>query len=256
LGGKVYEALSQDNGYRRTGSFASGIRRVLSHPSIARIAVVWPHSPLIAMPDTQQTENNEWQKIWDARIAGLKPILGRPTDTVLHAVIPFQLGGSADVLPFPDYMPGITYVTAEMTGEDVGQRPTTLGNFELMICTRQELRKAGDLISKLARYTCDAELEAGETMDLGTFFDDSTIRALLLTHPREQSVHFEFLGQRYGLLLCIGITVEELAFAQANGSDSLLTLLKQHGVFPYTTPDRPSVPLPRGGSFLGRGFGR
>lgn len=208
------------------------------------------------MPDDPQIQNDEWQKIWDSRIAALTPILGKPADTVLHAVIPFHLGGAADVLPFPDFTPGITYVTAEMTGDDVGQRPTSLGNYELMICAKQELQKAGDLISNLARYTCEAELEPGETMDLGTFFGDTTICALLFTHPREQAVPFEFLGQRYGLLLCIGITAEELAFKQAHGSESLLALLREHGVFPYTTPDRTSVPLPRGGSFLGRLFER
>jgi hypothetical protein len=208
------------------------------------------------MADDTQTQNDEWQRIWDARIAALTPILGKPKDTVLHAVIPFQLGGSADVLPFPDFTPGVSYVTAEMTGEDVGQLPTALGNYELMICARQELQKAGDLISNLARYTCEAELEPGETMDLATFFGDSTIRALLFTHPREEPVHFEFLGQRYGLLLCIGITSDELSFKQAHGSESLLALLRQHCVFPYTTPDRPSVPLPRGGASFGKSFGR
>jgi hypothetical protein len=208
------------------------------------------------MPDDTQAQKDEWQKIWDARIAALTPILGKPADTVLHAVIPFQLGGAADVLPFPDFTPGITYVTAEMTGEDVGQRPSSLGNYELMICARRELPKAAGLISNLARYTCEAELEPGETMDIKTFFRDTTIRALLFTQPREHRVHFEFLGQRYGLLLCIGITSEELAFKQARGSETLLALLRQHGVFPYTTPDRPSVPMPRGGSFLGKLFGR
>jgi hypothetical protein len=203
------------------------------------------------MPDHPEIQNDEWQKIWDARIAALRPILGKPADTVLHAVIPFQLGGSADVLPFPDFAAGITYVTAEMTGENAGQRPTTLGNYELMICARHELQKAADLISGLARYTCEAELEPGETMDVGTFFQDSTIRALLFTHPREHPERFEFLGQRYGLLLCVGITAEELAFKRKHGSESLLAMLKQQGVFPYTTPDRPSVPLPDGGSLLG-----
>jgi len=201
------------------------------------------------MPDKPDTRNDEWQKIWEARISALTPILGRPADTVLHAVIPFQLGGFADVLAFPDFTPGITYVTAEMTGKDVGQRPTTLGNYELMICARQDLQRGRNLISRLARYTCDAELERGETMDVGTFFGDSTIRALLFTDPREQPVHFEFLGGRYGLLLCLGITEEELVFNQAHGPASLLALLRQHGVFPYTMPGRPSVPLPRGGSF-------
>ena len=197
------------------------------------------------MAEDSQTQDDSWQKVWDARVAALTPILGETTDMVFHAATPFELGGFADVLPFPNFTPGITYVTAEMTGEDMGQLPTTLGNYELMICARQDLPKAADAISRLARYSCEAELEPGETMDLGVFFGDSAIRALLFTHPSEQPTYFEFLGQRYGLLLCVGITAEELAFKHANGAESLLTLLRQHKVFPYTIPDRPSVPLPR-----------
>ena len=93
-------------------------------------------------------------------------------------------------------------------------------------------------------------------MDMGTFFGESNICALIFDDPGDQPVYFEFLGQRYGLLLCMGITTEELAFKKANGSDKLITLLKKHGVFPYTIPDRPSVPILGGGSFLRRLFRR
>ena len=211
------------------------------------------------MPTPEKTPNDEWTKVWNARMTALTSILGKPADTVFHATIPFQFrdaGGSADVVPFPSYTAGATYVTAELTGEDVGHRPSNFGHYELMICTRQELPKAADFISRLACYTCDAELEAGQTMDIGEFFGDATLRAMLFAHPGKQPVHFEFLGQRYCLLLCIGITADELAFARTRSTEELLALLKQHGVFPYTTPDRPSVPLPRGGSRLGRMFGR
>lgn len=211
------------------------------------------------MPTPEESHDDEWTKVWDARMAALTPILGEPADTVFHATIPFQFrdaGGSADVVPFPSYTPGATYVTAELTGEDVGQLPSSLGHYELMICTRQALPRAADFISRLACYTCDAELEAGQTMDIEEFFEDSTLRAMLFTHPSEHPVHFEFLGQRYSLLLCVGITAEELTFARSRNDKELLALLKQHGVFPYTTPDRSSVPLPRGGSLLGRMFGQ
>jgi hypothetical protein len=191
----------------------------------------------------QQTENDDWKKIWEGRIGGLTRVFGKPAETVFHASVPFHLGGFADVVPFPDYVPGITYVTANLTGQEVGQRPSSLGNYELMVCVREDLPKAADLVSKLSRYTCDAELEAGQTMDLGTYFGDSTIRALLFAYPGEKQIHFEFLGERYGLLLCVGITGEELAFGRSEGSEKLLVLLKQHSVFPYTMPDRPSVPL-------------
>jgi hypothetical protein len=151
------------------------------------------------------------------------------------------LGGFADVLPFPDYVPGMTYVTADLTGEDVGQLPTSLGNYELMVCVREESPRAADLISRLARYTCEAELESGESMDLKDFFGGSVIEGLLFTHPGEQPVEFEFLGQRYGLLLCIGITGVELAFKHVHGAEQLLALLRERGVFPYTVLQRDSV---------------
>ncbi|MBI3878653.1 MAG: suppressor of fused domain protein [Verrucomicrobia bacterium] len=135
----------------------------------------------------------------------------------------------------------MTYVTADLTGEDVGQLPSSLGNYELMVCVREELSRAADMISRLARYTCEAELEAGATMDLPDFFSGSIIKALVFAHPSDQPVQFEFLGQRYGLLLCIGITAEELAFGRSSGSDALLALLRQRDVFPYTVLQRESV---------------
>ncbi|HTV49119.1 MAG TPA: suppressor of fused domain protein [Phycisphaerae bacterium] len=197
------------------------------------------------MPDQPNKKSSDWDRIWNARIAALTPILCKPSNMVYHAPIPFYLGGFADVLPFPDFVPGVTYVTAEMTGEEMGQRPNSLGQYELMICARQELPKAADLISRLTRYTCDAVLEAHQTMDLGTFLGDSTIRALVFAYPRDEPVYFEFFDQHYGLLLCLGITAEELAFGRAHGNKNLLALLKEHGVFPYTIPDRPSIPLPQ-----------
>jgi hypothetical protein len=52
-----------------------------------------------------------------------------------------------------------------------------------MICTRQASARAADFISRLACYTCEAELEAGQTMDIEEFFEDSTLRAMLFTNP-------------------------------------------------------------------------
>jgi len=181
------------------------------------------------------------RRVWEARIAALTPILGRCADRVYHAVVPFYLGGSADVLSFPDYTAGATFVTAEMTGADSGQLSSSLGNYELMICAREELSEAADLISQLARYTCEAVLEAGETMDIGTYFGDSSLRALLFAHLSDQPVQFDFLGTRYGLLLCVGITAQELALKQSSGSLALLDLLRTQGVFPHTVPGRASV---------------
>lgn len=159
---------------------------------------------------------------------------------------PFQFrehGGTADVVPFPHHLQGSTYVTSELTGEDKGQLPNSHGNYELMICTRQELHTAADLIARLACYTCDAVLEPGQTMDIGEFFGDATLRALVFASPFDPPARFSVRGQDCSLLLCVGITTDELAFARAHGSEPLLARLRRHGVFPYSVPDRPSVPL-------------
>lgn len=209
------------------------------------------------MPGLDEPQNAEWPEVWDARIAALTPILGQPANTVYHATIPFQFrdaGGSADVVPFPNYIPGATYVTAELTGTDSGQLPNSLGRYELMICSKEESPTAADFVSRLACYTCEAELEAAQTMDIGEFFGDSTLRAVVFAHPTDQPSHFEFLGERHTLLLCVGITSDELDFARSRNTDELLDLLKKHGVFPYTVPGRQSIPLPRRG--LGRFFKR
>ena len=197
--------------------------------------------------------------MWDAREAALKPILGEPGDSVFHSTIPFEFrgaGGSADVVSFPNYVAGATYVTAELTGLDAGQLKSSLGNYELMICARSELEEAASFIARLACYTCDAVLEPGQTMDIGDFFGDRSLRAMLFTHPSEGPTHFEFLGHRYSLLLCVGITPQELEFAHSHGSEELLRLLKSHGVFPYTVPGRASVTSSGKRSVLSRVFGR
>jgi hypothetical protein len=80
-------------------------------------------------------------------------------------------------------------------------------------------------------------------MDIGTSLSDSTLRAFVFANPTGVPTYFEFFGAKYGLLLCVGITADELRYARSEGSDLLLRKLKESGVFPYTIPDRASVPL-------------
>lgn len=99
-----------------------------------------------------------WAAVWDARQCALSAILGPTTGRVLHAVIPLELGGSADVLEFPQHLPGATFVTADLTGPSSEQLESSLGQYELMICTRTHEGWAPNLISRLAKYTLDAVL--------------------------------------------------------------------------------------------------
>jgi hypothetical protein len=151
--------------------------------------------------------------------------------------VPLYLGGDADVLTFRHFVPGFTYVTSGLTGvDDIPQRRSRFGNYELMICTRDDAPWAAGIISSLARYTLDARLEDGETMDY-PMFPSKRLSALLFAQPPGMGL-FSFGGSDYHCLLCIGITAKELRRCHDQGSAPVIATLKQVGVFPFTSLDR------------------
>lgn len=180
---------------------------------------------------------NDWERLWDARLAALEAVLGPSTGGALHASIPFNLDGAADVVEFLEHVDGVVYVTADLIGDD-RSKPNDLGQYELMICLRDEADWAPQLISNLAKYTIDAVLQPGETMDIAPALPQPTnLSSFLFGSYATISVQ----GKPASILLCVGITGEELQYLQANGYDALLQRLKDAGVFPFTDLSRRSV---------------
>src|SRR5262249_40631048 len=144
--------------------------------------------------------------------------------------VPIYLGGGADVLIFKSHIDGIVYVTAGLIG-DGGQQQTEIGEYELMMCARDETDWMPPLLSRLAPYTFEAALNPGDTLDIAPALPaGSTIAALLCTAYRQ----FKVGDIAAGVLLCIGITAKELEFCRTNGHSEVLARLKANGVYPYT----------------------
>lgn len=195
------------------------------------------------LPDTETrinsmaNEKDDWEVLWHARKEALEQVLGPTDGSVYHAAYPFYLGGEADVLVFKDHVRGLAYVTASLIGDD-SALPNERGEYELMICLRREADWAPNLVSRLAMYTRDAILESGDTMDIASALPQPTqLTAFLYVHYSSISV----AGSNAGILLCIGITADELAHAKQHGSDALVKILKTAGVFPFTELSRASV---------------
>jgi len=191
------------------------------------------------MSDVQA--HDDWEQWWEARTAALERILGPSDDLVGHAVIPFHLGveagGAADVLYFRRHVPGVATVTAELIGND-DQVANNQGSYELMICERDDSGWGAAFISRLSYYTLQARLNPGETMDIGPALPKASNLAaiLLLDYAR-----FTVRGRRAGLLLCLGITADELAACRQGRKAEVESALRSAGVFPYTDHDRESV---------------
>jgi Suppressor of fused protein (SUFU) len=186
-------------------------------------------------------DSDDWEAWWDARTTAMERVLGQRDGMVGHATVPLDFGtdleGAADVVYFRHHLPGVVAVTSELIGRD-DQAPNGLGNYELMICARDEVGWGASIISKLAHYTLGASLNSGETMDIGSATPaGSTITAVLfLDYAR-----FDVLGRQCGLLLCLGITADELDACRAGRTSEVQAALKAKGVYPYTSLFRPST---------------
>ncbi len=194
---------------------------------------------------TDAIEDDEWTRLWEAREAALAHLLGPTTERVFHSLVPLALGGGADVLEFLHFVRGSTYVTAELTGSPE-QPESSLGQYELMICTREPADWAPNLLSRLAPYTFEAVIDPFETMDIGPALPaGSNIAAFLFAEPPVSENAFALAGRHCGLLLCIGITSDELSLCHQGEGSSVLEALTAAGVFPFTDLTRKSVLNPR-----------
>jgi Suppressor of fused protein (SUFU) len=190
-----------------------------------------------AEPMNADTSDDNWQKTWDARLAVLEAELGKSDDKIATSLVPIYLGGGADVLTFKNHVDGVAYVTAGLIGGG-SQQQSELGEYELLMCFREESEWAPSLLSRLAPYTFETALKPGETMDIAPAMPkDSTIAALLFVAYRQFIVN----ETKARVLLCIGITESELAECQTNGPNAVLARLKDSGVFPFTDMRRRSV---------------
>lgn len=186
-------------------------------------------------------EDNEWTLWWDARVAAMESILGKSADTLGHGVIPFsfgaEMGGTADIIYFRNHLDGVVAATSELIGCDE-QLPNDQGNYELMICSRNDDTWGPNIICQLAHYTLECALNPGETMDIGPATPaGSTIAAFLFCDYGRLNVR----DRPSGLLLCLGITADELSECRSGNRTQVEAALKSNGVYPFTDLFRKSV---------------
>lgn len=181
--------------------------------------------------------DDDWEEIDNARSIALSMTLGEIDSSVFHSPIPFSLGGNADVRAFYKHIPGVVYVTTELTGKP----DACYADYELMICHRNPIDWGPNIISRLAPYTQTAYIGSGETMDIGPSCPEgSTIAAFLF----DTYDTFTLFDHPFELRLCIGITQAELDFKFKTDGPTLTELLKRNSIYPFTDLYRDSIPLP------------
>ena len=200
-----------------------------------------------ARPTFSDEEN---QRDYDLKKQGLEKVLGKMDDMVLHAIIPYEIGGPLDIYTFSKHLAGTGFVSMELLSPaDSGPKANRDGTYELIMFTR--LKDGGENTedspySKIAlrcrsimtsggRYSTMAVLNSGDTSEVPISEDE--FACIILDKYTTFSV-----GERtHHLLLIMEVFRNEMEYARKEGTEKLLLQLKEQNYYPFSDLDRKSV---------------
>jgi hypothetical protein len=197
----------------------------------------------------------ELQEWYDRKAAMMEEMLGKEHDMVMHALIPYYLGGGLDLYYYPNGVPGTAIATKELSelpGE--GSSNQVFQCYELVMFTKQslDLNLAKDeatpfgrahmiinaILNCVARFSAEATLNPNETCEFPAEMPQVGGRCLIFDGYPSYS---EDEPAEFGLLAVIEIFRSEMDFARENGGANLIERLKAKGHYPYSDLDRKPV---------------
>lgn len=185
----------------------------------------------------------------------MERFLGKEHDMVMHAIIPYAVGGTLDLYYFPNGIPGTAVATKELSElPEQGSSNKIFKSYEMVMFTRQTLNldqardretdfgKAHSNINRIlnfmARYSAEASLNPGETCEFPEDFEHVGGKCLLFDG---YGPHTDDVAKKFGLLIVIEVFRSEMEFARENSGAALLAKLKESGHHPYSDLDRQPV---------------
>ncbi|MHC4520877.1 MAG: suppressor of fused domain protein [Planctomycetota bacterium] len=209
--------------------------------------------------ETARFSEEEWERHYDVKEAGLERLLGPMHGQVGHAIIPFGVdGGAVDMYYFPNGIDGTSFATMELIQPDgTGPKPNRVGTYELVTFTKRKMPVSGSeagaehpfsmieqrmqhLMTGIGLYSYQAVLNPGDTCEVPLYEDEPNL-CLIFDEYRKDGLGLEIDGRRHCLLLCIEVFRSEMEHARREGSSVVLRKLTEAGHYPYSDLDRQPV---------------
>jgi hypothetical protein len=204
------------------------------------------------MADADEEAGQRW---YDRKSALMEEMLGKEHDMVMHAIIPYAVGGGLDLYYYPNGVSGTAIATKELSelpGE--GSSNNMFQCYELVMFTKHQLDldAAKDeetafgrahsvinaVLNQIAPYSAQATLNPNETCEFPADMPHVGGRCLIFdgypSYPDDEPAEF-------GLLAVIEVFRSEMNYARKNGGAKLLNRLKAKGHYPYSDMDREPV---------------
>jgi hypothetical protein len=193
---------------------------------------------------------------WYERKSRLMEIsLGKEHDMVMHAMIPYSIGGGLDLYYYPNGVPGTAIATKELSeAPNEGSSNRVYRSYELVMFTKHplDLDAAKDettdfgrahmnintILNYIAPYSAQATLNPNETCEFPGDMPRVGGKCLIFDGYASQS---DDVAEDFGLLAVIEVFRSEMDYARENGGAALIELLKSEGHYPYSDLDREPV---------------
>ena len=212
------------------------------------IGAAKPHPPA----DSETNLASGW---YDQKSEIMAAILGPEHSMVMHATIPYGVGGFLDLYYYPNGLPGTAIATKELS-ELPGQGSSNLAFacYELAMFTRHTLNisEARDestafghahatinrVLNYIARYSSATSLNPKETCAFPAEMKLVGGKCLIFD---AYGVPDDDTFRTFGILAVIEVHPSEMNFARSEGGSALIARLKNAGYYPYSDLDREPV---------------
>jgi hypothetical protein len=204
------------------------------------------------MADADEEAGERW---YVRKSALMEEMLGKEHEMVMHAIIPYAIGGALDLYYYPNGLPGTAVATKELSelpGE--GSSNSVYQCYEPVMFTKHSLDvdKAHDdrtafgrahsvinaVLNRIAPYSAEATLNPNDTCEFPTEMPTVGGRCLIFDGYPSYS---DDEPAEFGLLAVIEVFRSEMAYAQERGGAKLLNRLKAAGHYPYSDMERKPV---------------
>ena len=174
--------------------------------------------------------------------------LGKEHDMVMHAIIPYSVGGGLDLYYYPNGIPGTAIATKELSESPTeGSSNKVYDRYELVMFTRHPVdldlakdestpfgqvhMKINSILNLIALYSAQASLNPNETCEFPAEMERVGGRCLIFDGYAN---HTDPVAGKFGLLAVIEVFRSEMLYARKHGGGQLIELLKSKGHYPYS----------------------
>lgn len=202
---------------------------------------------------TEDYDEKLAQEWYDTKSAAMAGVLGEEHDIVMHALIPYAIGGGLDLYYFPNGVEGTAIATKELCEtQGEGSSNDVFETYELAMFTRHPLslddakdestpfgsvhHSINAVLNCIAPYSAQATLNPNETCEFPEDMDMVGGKCLIF-----DAYGFDGTRAKFGVLAIIEIHRSEMDYARKRGGKKLIAKLKKAGYYPYSDMDRPAV---------------